>query len=105
MKKGVVATLLAVSLGCTLLSGCGSLTTGGSGEGTSTEDVKEANTETNTVDSGSDSTTTVATSANSVTEGIVMDVESFNPWMMAQDARQQVYYNKIFEASCISVGK
>ena len=99
MKKGVVATLLAVSLGCTMLSGCGSLTTGGSSEDiSSTEDVKEeSNTETSTVDSGSGNTTTAATSADSVTEGIVLDVESFNPWMMAQDARQQVYYNKIFE--------
>ena len=35
--------------------------------------------------------------ADSITLGLSNDVESFNPWLMAQDARQQVYYNQIYE--------
>lgn len=35
--------------------------------------------------------------ADSMTIGTTLDVESFNPWLMANDARQQVIYNKIYE--------
>ena len=35
--------------------------------------------------------------ADSMTIGTTLDVESFNPWLMANDARQQVFYNKIYE--------
>lgn len=35
--------------------------------------------------------------ADSMTIGMTLDPESFNPWLMANDARQQVFYNKIYE--------
>ena len=38
-----------------------------------------------------------AAQADSMTIGMTLDPESFNPWLMANDARQQVFYNKIYE--------
>ncbi len=39
----------------------------------------------------------LADGAEKLTLGLTQDIESFNPWLMAQDARQQVYYNTIYE--------
>lgn len=35
--------------------------------------------------------------ADSMVIGMQLDPESFNPWIMANDARQQCFYNKIYE--------
>lgn len=35
--------------------------------------------------------------ADSMVIGMQLDPESFNPWIMANDARQQSFYNKIYE--------
>lgn len=37
------------------------------------------------------------TYADHMTIGMQLDPESFNPWIMANDARQQCFYNKIYE--------
>lgn len=38
-----------------------------------------------------------AAERDSMTIGVSLDVESFIPWLMANDGRQQVIYNKIYE--------
>ena len=38
-----------------------------------------------------------AAPADSMVIGMQLDPESFNPWIMANDARQQCFYNKIYE--------
>jgi len=38
-----------------------------------------------------------AVPADSMVIGMQLDPESFNPWIMANDARQQCFYNKIYE--------
>lgn len=87
MKKKLLSIFLAVCLTASAFAGCGSLTTGQSSSAAPAA-------------SGSASAAAASgtsTPATEVTEGLSMDVESFNPWLMAQDARQQVYYNHIYE--------
>ena len=82
MKK-IIALLLALTL-LLSMAACGSKT------GT-TQATEEAD--------GTAAAEQAAASelADSMTIGTTLDVESFNPWLMANDARQQVIYNKIYE--------
>lgn len=83
MKK-LIALLLSLAMVLSMAA-CGS----GSNEPAKEEPAAEAGQAAEEV-SGS-------TPADSMTIGMTLDPESFNPWLMANDARQQVFYNKIYE--------
>lgn len=84
MKK-LIALLLALVMVLSMAS-CGS---------GSNDAEQEPESETKAADVAED--VVAATPADSLTIGMTLDVESFNPWLMANDARQQVFYNKIYE--------
>jgi len=102
MKKRIIAAILTTVFAISMLSGCGSLTTGADETNAETAESTATSTSETTSSSASATTSSGASAASgetadTVTIGLAQDVESFNPWLMAQDARQQVYYNKIYE--------
>lgn len=58
---------------------------------------KSGNTEAAVTATASNKENTVTQYAESMTIGTLLDVESFNPWLMASNGREQVIYNKIYE--------
>lgn len=86
MKK-LIALLLALVI---------MLSTAACGSG-SNADTGETKAATPSAEADKPNESTEVSYADSMTIGTTLDVESFNPWLMANDARQQVFYNKIYE--------
>ena len=82
VRKGL-AVLLAMTMLTAAATGCGGKTSSASGTSESAASGTQAS------ESG--------TPSDHLTIGIAADVESFNPWLMANDSRQQVFYNNIYE--------
>lgn len=82
VRKGL-AVLLAMTMLTAVATGCGGKTSSASGTSESSASGTQAS------ESG--------TPSDHLTIGIAADVESFNPWLMANDSRQQVFYNSIYE--------
>ena len=104
MKKRMLALLLSAAMAAALLTGCGSSSGSSSDDSSSAEEAEEtaeesaeAAEETEEAAEETGETSDGRELADTVTLGLSIDVGSFNPWLMAQDSTQQVYYNKIYE--------
>lgn len=88
---------LAILMGCTiiasLLAGCGNASGSESTDNTSAElaVAEEA------VPAQEDASADESKPSDHLTIGMAADIESFNPWIMANDSRQQVFYDNIYE--------
>lgn len=94
MKKRMLSLLLSISMAAMLLTGCGS--------GSSSDDSSSSTASAESADDAEeteeeDSASEDADLADTVTFGLVIDIGSFNPWLMPTEAAAQVYTNKIFE--------
>lgn len=85
-KKRLLAMLLSAAMAASLLAGCGSDSGPTSSPAGGSNDPSASNSE-----AGSPGL------SDHLTIGIAADVESFNPWLMANDSRQQVFYDNIYE--------
>lgn len=88
--KRILAWLLVAVMTVALLAGCGS-------NSSSSAPAADNSGASAPAASGAQSTTATGGPSDHLTLGIAADIESFNPWLMANDSRQQVFYSNIYE--------